>query len=156
MGLLGVLVATRPDAAPLGLPLLAALGAVLFGSLAVIEVRRLRHERPAVLMGFYTVALTLLTAPPALVLWQPVPPGHWPLLLAVGALAQLGQYCFLRAHQAGEARVLAPLGYLQLPLAAAAGWLVFAEVPAAATWAGAAVFVLATFTVHLAERRQRR
>lgn len=155
-GLVGVLIATRPGAAPFEPALLAALGAVLFGSLAVVEVRRLREEGPVVLMAFYTVALVLLTAPPAALAWVPVAPADWPTLVAVGVIAQVGQYCFLRAHRHGEARLLAPLGYLQLPIAALAGWLAFAEVPRASTWAGAAVIVAAGIAVHLVERRQQR
>jgi S-adenosylmethionine uptake transporter len=147
LGFVGVLVAVRPDTAPLEPGLLAALGAVVFGTLAVIETRRLKGEPAVVMMGFYTVALTLLTALPAALAWRPVEPADWPALLAIGALAQAAQWCFLRAHHTAEARVLAPLGYLSLPATALAGWLAFGETPTASMLAGAAVIVAASLAL---------
>jgi len=155
LGFLGVLVAARPDEVPLDPALVLAVAAVVLGTISVIETRRLRGESTVVLMGFYTVVLALLTGVPAAFVWVPIATADLPALLAVGVVAQTAQLCFLRAHHNAEARVLAPLGYLQLPLAAAAGWLVFAEIPGASTWAGAAVIVLAASAVHLVERRAR-
>lgn len=153
LGFLGVLVAARPDELPLDPALLAAIAAVVLGTISVIQTRQLKGESTVVLMGFYTVVLSLLTGIPAALLWAPIAWADLPALLAVGVVAQAAQLCFLRAHHNAEARVLAPLGYLQLPLAAAAGWLVFAEAPGPATWAGAAVIVAAASAVHLLERR---
>ena len=65
-------------------------------------------------MAFYTLALTALTAVPAALVWHPVAAADLPALLAIGVLAQVGQYCFVRAHHLASAGVLAPLGYLHL------------------------------------------
>ena len=137
----GVAIATGPqiaaslqDDAPGALPLAglaAAFLSVFFGALALVQTRALRRESPTVMMLFYTLGLTVLTALPAAHAWQPVARETWPALLGIGALAQAGQYCFLRAYRAAEASALAPLSYGSILFATGAGWLFFGEVP---TW----------------------
>jgi S-adenosylmethionine uptake transporter len=102
-------------------------------------------EGPMALMVWYTVAMSAMTAVPAFLLWAPVRGEDWPMLLLVGTLAQLGQYCFIRAHRAADVATLAPLGYLSLVLSAAAGWLIFAEPITGSTLAGAAIIVASTW-----------
>lgn len=152
IGFAGVLIMVRPDAVPWNLGLAGLAASILFGSLAVIQTRRLRNEDTVVLMIFYTVGLSLLTALPAALAWHPVAAADWPALLAIGVLAQLGQYCFLRAYQLAPARILAPLGYLSLVLATAVGYLVFGEVPGWQTLAGVAVILAATRMVGRLDR----
>jgi S-adenosylmethionine uptake transporter len=79
--------------------LLAVFGSVFFGSLAVVQTRRLAGENTIILMLFYTVGLTLLTSIPAAVVWVPIPSSEAPNFVLVGVLAQLAQYCWLRIYQ---------------------------------------------------------
>lgn len=146
----GVLVMIGPVALLPGLGLLAAFGSVLFGSLATIQTRALRGENAVVMMLFYVVGLLLLTAGPAWAFWTPVQTGDLPALFAIGLLAQLGQFFFLRAYRDSPASVLAPLSYGALVLATAAGWLVFGDTPTLATFAGIAIIILALRIVHAA------
>lgn len=149
----GVLVMIGPVALVPGLGLLAAFGSVLFGSMAAIQTRALRAESAVVMMLFYVVGLLLLTAVPAWLFWVPVQGADLPALFAIGLLAQLGQFCFLRAYRFSPASVLAPLSYGALVLATGAGWLVFAEVPTWATVAGIAIIIVALRIVHVARSR---
>ena len=143
----GVAIAVAPDL--YGTPggnvalggLVAALAAVLFGSLAVVQTRALRRESPTVMMLFYTLGLTVLTTFPAIVVWQPVAPADWPALIAIGALGQAGQYCFLRAYRAQEATVLAPVSYGLILFATSAGWIFFGDRPSVHLIGGAVVIL---------------
>lgn len=141
IGFAGVLVMVAPGEVTWNLGILAALGSVLFGSLATVQTRALAQENTTVLMVFYTVGLTLFTAIPAAVVWQPVATSDWPLLLAIGVLAQIGQYCFLRAYQSTPASLLAPIGYLSIVLASLAGFVAFGEIPAPTTIIGTAIII---------------
>lgn len=155
IGFAGVLIMVSPGEIPWSIGILAALASVLFGSLATVQTRALAGENTTVLMVFYTVGLTLFTALPALASWQPVAVADWPLLLAIGVLAQLGQYCFLRAYQSTPANVLAPIGYLSIVLASLAGYLAFGEIPAPTTIAGAAVIIGALLLTSHMDRPRR-
>jgi len=143
IGFAGVLVMVGPSEVNWNIGIVAALAAVVFGSLATVQTRALAAENTTVLMVFYTVGLSVFTAIPAVIAWQPVAVADWPLLLAIGVLAQLGQYCYLRAYQGTPANLLAPFGYLSIVLASLAGFLAFGEIPAWTTIAGSAIIVLA-------------
>ncbi|WP_322895378.1 MULTISPECIES: DMT family transporter [unclassified Yoonia] len=132
--------------------LVAAVASVLFGSLAVVQTRALRRESPTVMMLFYTLGLTVLTAGPAILLWQPVNASDWPALIAIGVLGQAGQYCFLRAYRAQEAAVLAPISYGSILFATVAGWVFFAERPSAHLIGGAAIILLCLFWIWRRDR----
>jgi len=152
LGFIGVVIMVRPDAISWNVGLIAAFGSVLFGSLAVVQTRRLAGESTVVLMLFYTVGLTLLTSIPAALVWVPIPRSEAPSIILVGVLAQLGQYCWLQAYQKQEARLLAPLGYLSIIFSGLAGWFFFAEIPSPSLCIGAAIVILTTMLATPAER----
>lgn len=154
IGFAGVLLMVAPGEVAWNAGILAALAAVAFGSLATVQTRALKSENTTTLMVFYTVGLTLFTAIPATIAWQPVAPSAWPLLLGIGGLAQIGQYCYLRAYQATPANVLAPLGYLSIVLASIAGYLAFGEIPAWTTLAGIVIILFALVLTARLDRRQ--
>ncbi|MBB4040379.1 S-adenosylmethionine uptake transporter [Microvirga flocculans] len=152
LGFLGIVMMIRPDAIPWNMGILAAFGSVFFGALAVVQTRRLAGEDTVVLMLFYTVGLTVLTAVPAAIAWVPIPWSEAPNIILVGVLAQLGQYCWLQAYQKQEARLLAPIGYLSIVFSGTAGWLFFGEVPSLGLCIGAAIVVMTTILATPAER----
>lgn len=139
IGFAGVMVMVAPGSIALSAGLLAAFGAVLFGSLATVQTRALRAESTTVLMVFYTVGLTFFTALPALWFWEPVARSDFGPLLAIGLLAQAGQYCFLRAYQSTSASCLSPFGYLSIVFASISGFVFFTEVPSWTTLAGVCI-----------------
>ena len=153
IGFGGVLVMVGPSEISWNLGLLAALAMVVFGSLATVQTRALAGENTTVLMVFYTVGLTVFTDLPALWAWQPVANSDWPLLLAIGVLAQIGQYCYLRAYQSSPANRLAPFHYLSIVLASLAGFLAFGEIPAPTTFAGIAIIIAALALTTSLDRR---
>jgi drug/metabolite transporter (DMT)-like permease len=152
LGFLGVLIMVQPDAIPWNMGLLAAFASVFFGSLAVVQTRRLAGENTVILMLFYTVGLTLLTSIPAAFVWTPIPWSAAPNIILIGILAQIGQYCWLQAYQKQEARLLAPIGYLSILFSGFAGWLYFGEIPSLSLCIGAGIVVLTTVLATPVER----
>lgn len=152
----GVLVMLAPGGVDWNLGLLAVFATVVFGSLAIIQTRMLRDENTTVMMVFYTVGLAVITAVPAIFVWQPVKTFDWVPLLGIGLLAQAGQYCFLRAYRLADASVLAPIGYLSIVVTTAAGYVFFAEVPDQRIVIGAIVILAALQTTAYLERRANR
>lgn len=150
----GVLIMLAPGGVEWNLGLLAVLGTVVFGSLAIIQTRMLREENTTVLMVFYTVGLAVITAVPAFLVWQPVKPFDWIPLLGIGFLAQAGQYCFLRAYRLADASVLAPIGYLSIIMTTASGYLFFNEIPDTRIFIGAAIVLVALYVTGVMEKRR--
>lgn len=150
----GVLIMTRPEATSWDLGIAAAFGSVLFGSLAVIQTRRLAGESTILLMLFYNLGLTVLSAIPAALVWVPPQPRDIPALLIIGLFAQVGQFFFLRAHQLAEARFLALLGYLSIVLSMFADYLFFGIVPTMPLIVGAALIICTTILIERIDRRR--
>lgn len=143
LGLLGVGVAVGPGSDGDALGVGVALGAVLFGTLAVVTMRLLADEPISLLMVYYAVGLVILSAVPAFFTWRPIAAEHWLWLLAIGGLAQTGQYCFLLAHRLARASVLAIVSYAQLIMSTAAGIAFFSETPGLGVFLGAVIILAA-------------
>ncbi len=153
IGLAGVLIAVNPSEITGGWGLPAMFLTVFAGTSAIIATRQLVSAPTVVMMTFYTVGLTLFSAPFAGLHWQHVPTGQWPVLLAIGVFAQSAQFCFLRAHRHAQAAVLAVLSYASLILSTTVGYLAFDEWPQPAFWFGAAMIVMATLWINAWPRR---
>lgn len=153
-GLIGVLVIVGPFDLTWNTGIIAAVVMVIFGSLATVQTRALASENTTLIMIFYTVGLTLFTSVPAFMAWEAVDAADWPMLLGIGVLAQLGQYCFLRAYQTSPANILAPFGYFSIVFSSAAGFLAFGEVPAITTWIGLVIIILGVVIANQLDQRE--
>jgi len=153
LAFVGVLVVMAPGTEGFDVAVLVVLVSVMFGSLAVIQTRTLRDENTTVMMVFYTVGLAVITAVPAALTWRPVLAVDWIPLLGIGFLAQLGQYCFLRAYRIADASLLAPVGYLSIVFVTVTGYVFFDEIPEARVVVGVIVIVVALQGTAWLERR---
>ena len=151
LAFVGVLVVIGPGGAEFNAGVLVVLVSVVFGALAVIQTRALRQENTTVMMVFYPVGLAVITAVPAIWTWKPIAPLDWGPLLAIGLLAQMGQYCFLRAYRIADASVLAPVGYLSILFVTAVGYFLFDEVPEARVVFGIAIILVSLQATAFAE-----
>lgn len=154
LAFVGVLIMLAPDTLAWNIGLVAVLLSIVFGALATIQTRMLHYENTTVMMVFYTAGLTVITLIPALFVWQPVRNEDWPALLGIGLLAQLGQFCFLRAYQIASASLLAPFGYLSIVFATASGYVFFDEVPDLRTLIGIVVIIATLQAITFLERRK--
>ncbi|MEP2978257.1 MAG: DMT family transporter [Lentilitoribacter sp.] len=142
--LIGVVIALEPAGLQFnwGVPVL--LMTVVLGTLAIIVTRKLSKTPTVIMMTFYTVGLSILSAPFALWSWTTTQASDLYVLLAIGFFAQSAQFCFLQAHKWGEAGFLALLGYSSLLLTTAVGYFIFDEIPTFAFTIGAILIVIAT------------
>lgn len=150
----GVLFIISPGSSGWNPGMLVMLLAVGFGSLAIIQTRALKDENTTVMMVFYTVGLAVIMAGPAVLVWQTVKSVDWIPLLAIGLLAQLGQYCFLRAYRMADASILAPVGYLSILFSIAAGYIYFGEIPEFRVLVGVAIVLFSLQGAAWLDRRR--
>ncbi|MDJ0786567.1 MAG: DMT family transporter [Myxococcota bacterium] len=147
LSLAGLVLVTRPGFATGGPPLdlfaagVAVAGA-LFSACAYVVVRRLAaREDPLVIVLYFPLVTVPATLP--LVLANPVwPEGlEWPLLLAIGALAQVGQVALTHGMRHETAARATALSYLQVVFAAGFGIVLFAEWPGLLVAVGAGLIL---------------
>lgn len=156
-GFLGVLVVTRPWGAAFHPAMIASMGAAFCASMFFVLTRMTaRYDSVAVSQLWNNGLATLAVLPFGVAAWQA--PENWLqilLLMLVGALAGVGHSFSTYAHGLTTASNLAPVFYLQLFTAGAAGVLVFEVWPTVHTLIGALMIIAAGAYIWRRERRLR-
>lgn len=143
LGFVGVLVVMRPEGSelpPIGL-LLAALAAFGVG-MTTITIRQIGRTE-----GTQTTVLwfSLLALPAVGSLMPFYASAHdwreWMILFALGGFGGIAQLLLTASLRYAPVPVVVPFDYTQLLWAVLLGWLVFGDVPASTTWAGAGIII---------------
>ncbi|WP_338053089.1 DMT family transporter [Rhodoferax koreensis] len=143
VGLLGVLVAMRPDQeAFFTLGALAVLGAATCYALSAIIGRVLTRTDSTASLVFWTTAFVAVSggvlAQPG---WVPVQPSHWPLVAGLAFTGFFGLLAITQAFRHGQAAVVAPFEYTALAWGVVLDWLLWQTVPDEATLLGGAIII---------------
>lgn len=154
VGFLGVLIIMRPGTDSFQpAALVALLGSFFIADVIVLVKKLSATERNITILFYFAVITTIVSAVPALFVWQEPTQYELGLLVLVGVTATLGQAFSLRAYRAGEATAVVPFDYARLIFAATYGYLFFAETPDLWTWVGAAVLIASTLYIALRDIR---
>lgn len=140
IGFIGVLVIVRPGSSSFTAGSLVAVGAALLSAVVAIQIKQLSRVDPADTIVFYTylfwVPLSLI---PALFVWQWPHGISWLWLACIGLFGTGGQLLWTRALRLGDVSALTPISFMQLPIVAVAGYLLFDEGISRWTLLGAAI-----------------
>lgn len=157
IGFIGVLVMLRPGLGgefSVGWPALAMLGSALLLALTVTGMKVLtRDHAPMVILVWSAVLGLLFAIPGALLSWRIPEPKDFLLLCLLGVIATFNQACYIKGMQLGDAAAMAPIDYTRLVFTAAAGFLLFGEVPGLWGLVGAGIVVAATLLITLREQQ---
>jgi drug/metabolite transporter (DMT)-like permease len=175
VGFLGVRMSVRPGAAPFNMGAIFILISVLFYALSTILTRKLQTTDSSATMAYYSslvyLVATLILAP-LVILIGDIPNAHpsvaflfrawtmpslldWLIMSGLGFVWAGGMYCIARAYSLALASVVAPFEYMALPINIMWGFLLWREVPLAATLAGAALTLLSGVYILYRERKER-
>lgn len=128
LGFVGVLIIVRPGSAGFTAGTLVALAAAVLSGIVSIQIKQLSRVDPADRIVVFT---TLLWVPmsllPALTVWRWPEGIAWAWVIAAGFLGTGGHMLWTRALKLGDVSALTPISFMQLPLVALAGWLLFHE-----------------------------
>jgi len=145
VGFIGVLVVIRPGAAVFQWASLLIVGsASCFAVYQVLTRRVAGFDAPETSVVYSALVGSVLMS--AIVPFSWTTPDSWIdvlLLGSLGVLGGLGHYCVARAMTYAPANFLSPFQYWQMVGSVAVGYLMFAEVPDAFTWLGAALIIAA-------------
>lgn len=127
-GFIGVLVIVRPWHAGFEPGTLVAVMAAVLSAVVAIQIKQLTRTDGADTVVFYTYVFWVpMSLVPALFVWTWPSGIAWLWLAATGVFGTLGQLLWTRALRLGEVSALTPISFMQLPLVAVLGWLLFAE-----------------------------
>ena len=154
LGFIGVLVIVRPGTEGFSAGTLVAVSAAVLSAIVAIQIKQLSHTEPAdrivILTTLFWVPLSLL---PALTVWEWPQGITWLWVAAAGVLGTAGHMLWTRALKIGDVSALQPISFMQLPLVATAGYLLFGESIDRWTVIGAAVILAAN--AYIAHREAR-
>ncbi len=149
LGFAGVLVIAQPGGG--NIPLFGAavsLGAAFMIALISIQIRDLGKTENPLTIVFYFSAFTT----PVLALAMPfVAQQHtayqWGLLAGLALFGILGQFLLTAALRLGSVATVIVMDYSALIWATVFGWVIFDQLPPAATWIGAPLIIAAGITI---------
>ncbi|MDH5821594.1 DMT family transporter [Luteimonas sp. RD2P54] len=158
LGFLGVLVILRPGSGEFTPGMLVAVAAAMLSGLVAIQIKELSRTEPADRIVIWTtlfwVPMSLL---PALAVWEWPQGIVWLWVVAAGILGTGGHMLWTRALQLGEVSALTPISFMQLPVVALFGWVLFGQTVDAWTIAGASIiFAANAYIAHREAQLSRR
>lgn len=151
VGFVGVIFVIQPSFVAFGAVALFPLGTAVGFAFYILVTRGLSRRVHPVTLQFYTGLIASLLCMPVMILAQgsgselldPVWPTGiaWLWLLGVGFFATLSHMMMTYALSLAPSATLAPLQYLELPVATLFGYLVFHDFPNALTLTGIAIII---------------
>ena len=146
IGFAGVLVVLSPNlGSSAGGPTVAVMLAIAAGLVHagyVIATRKMAGSDPAVVTLFWTGMVgTFATTAVLPSVWVTPTASDLAIMVSLGALAALGHYLIIVAHEWASAPQLAPFGYAEIVSGTIVGYLLFGDFPAVITWFGIAVII---------------
>jgi drug/metabolite transporter (DMT)-like permease len=151
VGFVGVLFVIQPSFAAFGAVALFPLGTAVGFAAYILVTRGLSRRLHPVSLQFHTGLIASLLCLPVMILAEgsgsalldPVWPQGvaWLWLLGVGVFATLSHMMMTYALSLAPSATLAPLQYLELPVATLLGYVVFRDFPNALTLTGIAIII---------------
>ena len=151
VGFVGVLFVIQPSFAAFGAVALFPLGTAVGFAFYILVTRGLSRRMHPVTLQFHTGLIASLLCLPVMILAQgtgaeqldPVWPEGivWLWLLGVGFFATLSHIMMTYALSLAPSATLAPLQYLELPVATFLGYVVFRDFPNALALTGIAIII---------------
>lgn len=161
VGFVGTLMVIQPSFAEVGWPALLPLGVAVDFALFMLVTRKLAKTTDPMALQVVSGAIAILLLLPLFFLFAGYPEFglRWDDRTAIwilGLMGVLGTVAHLLATWAlrfAPSTTLAPMQYLEIPVAAAVGWMLFQEFPNGLALFGILVTVLAGLYIIARERR---
>jgi S-adenosylmethionine uptake transporter len=121
----------------------ATSSALAYAANLVLLRKRAQTDPFGLIILFQNLFPLIIITPFAWAVWEVPETRSWTMFLGIGAFGLAGHLCMAWAFKHANAGPLGVLEYTALVWSAGLGYLVFAEVPAWTTWAGAGLIVAA-------------
>lgn len=144
IGLAGVGLIVKPGDGVWSVAALVGLASGILAALAMVGIRQLSSTEPIRRIVFYFSFLgTLFSAVPLLWAWQTPSMTVFLAMTLAGGGATLAQLLLTKSYSLVPAAQVGPYTYSSVLFAALFGWLLYAETPDPASFAGAALIIAA-------------
>lgn len=166
VGFVGTMMVIQPSFAEVGWPALFPLGVAVLFSLFILVTRQLAKETDPIGLQAVNGVMATVALVPALFLGDAAgieqlsfslpSGGDWALLAAIGVIGTIAHLVMTWSLRYAPAATLAPMQYLEIPVATGFGWLIFHDLPDGMAGAGICVTIAAGLYIVMRERAQAR
>jgi len=163
VGFVGTLMVMQPSFAEVGWPALLPVGVAVIFALFMLVTRQIAKDIDPIGLQLVSGCIALVILLPTLLIFSrfetpgfaiSMPePGTWGLVIAMGALGTLAHLTMTWALRFAPSTTLAPMQYLEIPVAALFGWLIFRDFPNGLALAGIIVTILAGLYIIIREQK---
>ncbi len=163
VGFLGTLMVMQPSFAEVGWPALLPVGVAIDFAFFMLVTRQLAKSVDPVPLQFVSGVIACIILMPLLFVFSGFDmPGFrlawpegvtWGLVFAMGALGTIAHLLMTWALRFAPSATLAPMQYLEIPVAALLGWLIFSDFPNGLALVGILVTVAAGLYIIVREQR---
>lgn len=159
VGFVGTLLVIQPSFAEVGWPALWPLAVAVVFALFMLTTRQIAKATDPIALQAVSGVMASAVLLPVVLLGDPAAalatPGgvEWLLLGLIGLLGTGAHLLMTWSLRFAPSATLAPMQYLEIPVATVIGWLVFRDFPDALAFAGICVTVAAGLYIILRERR---
>lgn len=154
LGFVGVLVIMQPGADTFDATSLIALAAAMMSSIVAISIKVLsRTEKPDAIVVWTTMLWVPMSLVPALFVWTGPSGITWLWVIGAGFFGTAGHMFWTRALKRGDASLLTPISFMQVPLVAVLAWWLFDENVTGWTALGAGIIFAANAYIAYREAR---
>lgn len=163
VGFSGTLLVIQPSFAAVGWPALLPLGVAVNFALFILVTRKIARDTDPIGLQAVSGAMAVLFMAPLLWLFGGNGTGlldtirpdatEWALLLAIGVLGTLAHLLMTWSLRYAPSATLAPMQYLEIPVAAVLGWIMFRDFPNGLAMAGILVTIASGLYIMMTERR---
>lgn len=153
VGFIGTLMVMQPSFAEVGWPAVLPLGVAVIFSLFMLVTRQIAKRTDPIALQVVSGVIASAILVPVLLLSEPLAipglglampsGGEWLLLFIMGALGTGGHLLMTWSLRYAPSTTLAPMQYLEIPVATLLGWLIFSDFPDGLALAGIAVTISA-------------
>ncbi|MCA0906196.1 DMT family transporter [Ruegeria marisrubri] len=162
VGFIGTLLVIQPSFAEVGLPALLPLIVAVVFALFMLVTRQIAKETDPISLQAVSGVMATVGLVPVLVIgtslgiWNlsaalPAPDMFW-LLIAIGVLGTVAHLLMTWSLRYAPSATLAPMQYLEIPVATLIGWAIFSDLPDGVAAVGIMITVAAGLYVILRER----
>lgn len=162
VGFVGTLLVIQPSFASVGWPALLPVAVAVIFSLFMLVTRQIAKETDPVGLQAVSGVIAVVALAPVLAVghrigFEPlsliVPNGHeYTLLLGIGLLGTAAHLLMTWSLRYAPSATLAPMQYLEIPVATLFGWLIFGDLPNGLAAVGICVTICAGLYIIVRER----
>ncbi len=143
-GFVGVLIIMQPGSQTFNADMMIALMAAVMSAIVAISIKVLSRTEKADAIVIYTTMLWVpMSLIPALFVWEWPVGITWLWIIAAGFFGTTAHLFWTRALKLGDASMLTPISFFQVPVVAIGAWIVFDEKIGAMAFLGASIIFVA-------------